>query len=175
MRAWASAAFLFATVVTSVSVSSAQAPLTVERVRGMLSGIDTVPSDADWARLGPDAVPVLVALYDDPATPFFVRVRAVSAVAHYPTPAARAFLDAVARAPGQSVVVVRRALIALAVAFGAQAFESVRPFLRHPDPALRRVAVEQLARMDSARARSALAAHAARESDPGVLDALTVR
>ncbi|MBX3247892.1 MAG: HEAT repeat domain-containing protein [Myxococcales bacterium] len=166
---------LAAAAASSVSPALAQATLTVERMRGMLSGIDTVPSDATWARLGPEAVEVLIAVYEDPATPFFVRLRAVSALAHYPTPAARTFLERVARAPDQSVLVVRRALVALGEAFGDGAFESVRPFLRHPDAAIRRAAVELLVRMDSGRARSTLAAHAARESDPGVLDALAAR
>lgn len=145
---------------------------TLERVRGLLSGVDTMPSDDVWRRLGPDTLATLIALYDDPSTPYFVRLRAVSTGALYPTPAAKTFLEAVARAPGQRDLMVRRALVALGRAFGADALASVRPFLSHPETSVREGAALTIAAMATPAARAALEARASVETDPTVRDAL---
>ncbi|MCB9614445.1 MAG: HEAT repeat domain-containing protein [Sandaracinus sp.] len=143
-----------------------------DQVRAMLSGVDTAPSDEAWRRLGPDTLAVLVALYDDQSTPFFVRMRAVSAAAHYPTPATRTFLEAVARAPGQRDLIVRRAVVALGRAFGADALDSVRPYLAHPEASVREGAVKTILAMGTPAAQAALRQRAAVETDPTVRAAL---
>lgn len=165
---------LFAAVIAP-NVATAQATAQVpskEQVRAMLSGVDTAPSAETWRRLGPDTLLTLVALYDDPSTPFFVRMRAVSAAAHYPTPATKTFLEAVARAPGQRDLIVRRAIVALGQAFGADALASVRPYLAHPEPSVREGAVRTIAAMGTPAARAALEARANVETDPTVRAAL---
>ena len=161
---------LFASV-TAPNVAAAQAP-SKEQVRAMLSGVDTAPSAEAWRRLGPETLLTLIALYDDPSTPFFVRMRAVSAAAHYPTPATKTFLEAVARAPGQRDLIVRRAIVALGEAFGADALSSVRPYLAHPEPSVREGAARTIAAMDTPAARAALEARANVETDPTVRAAL---
>jgi len=161
---------LFA-ALTAPNVATAQAP-SKEQVRALLSGVDTAPSAEAWRRLGPDTLLTLVALYDDPSTPFFVRMRAVSAAAHYPTPATKTFLEAVARAPGQRDLIVRRALVALGEAFGPDALSSVRPYLAHPEPSVREGAARTIAAMGTPAARAALEARANVETDPTVRAAL---
>jgi HEAT repeat protein len=158
---------LFA-ATTAPLVATAQAP-SKEQVRAMLSGVDTAPSAETWRRLGPDTLLTLVALYDDPSTPFFVRMRAVSAAAHYPTPATKTFLEAVARAPGQRDLIVRRAI---GEAFGPDALASVRPYLAHPEPSVREGAARTIAAMGTPAARAALEARANVETDPTVRAAL---
>lgn len=138
----------------------------------MLSGVDTAPSDETWQRLGPNTLLTLIALYDDSSTPLFVRMRAVSAAAHYPIPATKTFLEAVARAPGQHDLIVRRAIVALGEAFGEEALASVRPFLAHPEPSVREGAVRTISAMETPAARAALQARARVETDPTVRSAL---
>lgn len=158
-------------VAQATAQATARAP-SKEQVRAMLSGVDTAPSAEAWRRLGPETLLTLVALYDDPSTPFFVRMRAVSAAAHYPTPATKTFLEAVARAPGQRDLIVRRAIVALGEAFGADALSSVRPYLAHPEPTVREGAARTIAAMGTPAARAALEARANVETDPTVRAAL---
>lgn len=144
-------------------------------VRAMLSGVETVPSPEAWRRLGPGALATLVAVYDDPTTPYFMRLRAVSAAAHFPSPAAKTFLEAVAHAPGQRDLMVRRAVVALGEAFGADALASLRPFLQHPEASVREGAARTIAAMNTPEARAALEARAAVETDTAVRAALESR
>jgi len=83
----------------------------------------------------------LVALYDDPREPPFVRMRAVRAVSMFPLPASRTFLLAVAETSDQSDLFVREALLALSHAFGAVAATDLRPFLSDARPVVREAAV----------------------------------
>ncbi|HJL05493.1 MAG TPA: HEAT repeat domain-containing protein [Polyangiaceae bacterium LLY-WYZ-15_(1-7)] len=128
----------------------------VSQVRQLLSGVEAVPPAATWRALGSGGLRALVALYQSPTEPPFVRARAVSAAAHYPVPAARTFLKAVAGAPGQDALFVRRAVRALGAAFGAQAEADLRPYLAHPAPAVRVAAARALAPIDTPSARAAL-------------------
>jgi HEAT repeat protein len=144
--------------------ASAQEP-TRPQVRQLLSGYEQGPSAEQWRALGPGTLAVLVALYDDPAEPPYVRLRAVGAAAHYPGPAARTFLLAVARAPDQGDLFVREAVLALGRAFGAEALADVRPFLDSRHPVVREAAGRALGAMATPEAAAALRSRITRERD----------
>jgi hypothetical protein len=142
--------FLLAALLLVVpSIAFAQPP-SRDTVRSMLMGYEQVPSAAQWQALGPETLGVLVSLYDDAAQPPFVRLRAVGAVAAFPTPAARTFLLAVARANGQGDLMIREAVLALGRAFGAAARIEIRTFLTHREPVVREAAATALQRIDAA-------------------------
>ena len=152
-------------LLTLPAVASAQATPTRAQVRQMLSGIEDVPSARDWQRLGPDVLPVLMALYQDADEPNYVRLRAVGATAAFDRPAVRTFLLAVATVEGQRDLFVREAVLGLGRAFGAAAVRDVAPFLDHAEPIVREGAAAVLVRNgaeDLVRARLRI------ESDPAV-------
>lgn len=127
--------------------ASAQAAPTVSQVRQMLSGVEHVPSDRDWRRLGADVLPILMGLYQDVDEPAYVRLRAVGATAAFSRPAVRTFLLAVARLEGQGDLYVREAVMALGRAFGSSAVGDVAPFLEHSEPIVREGAATVLVRV----------------------------
>jgi HEAT repeat protein len=130
-------------------IAHAQAP-TRERVRAMLSGIEDVPTEAQWRQVGDGALPILIDLYNTPSEPPFIRLRAVSAVAAFPQPAVRTFLLAVARAERQGDLYVREAVISLARAFGRAAIADLTPFLDHGEPVVREATANALGRIGGA-------------------------
>ncbi len=136
--------------------AEAQAGPTRASVRQLLSGIEDVPTDADWRRVGDRALPLLIELYNDPREAPYVRLRAVGATAAFPVPAVRTFLRAVARAPEQSDLFVAEAVEALARGFGAAAVPDVAAFLGHEEPVVREAAARALARVGGDDARRAL-------------------
>jgi HEAT repeat protein len=138
-----------ASVVLSLPGPASATPPSKERVRMMLSGFEDVPSAAHFRALGPETLPVLIELYRDRSQPPFVRLRSVHAVGHFPTPATRTFLLAVARAPGQSDLFIREAVLALGRAFGERALSDVRPFLESPEPVVREGAALAIGRVGS--------------------------
>jgi HEAT repeat protein len=138
----------------------------------MLSGIEHVPSDADWRQLGPGALPVLIDLYADTGEPGFVRLRAVGATGAFATAATRTFLLAVAHADRQSDLFVREAVTALARAFGAGATQDLVHFLGHTSPIVREATANALGRVGAQGATSALRSRLAIERDGAVRTAI---
>ncbi|MBW2460823.1 MAG: HEAT repeat domain-containing protein [Deltaproteobacteria bacterium] len=136
----------------------------------MLAGFEQTPGADDFRAWGPETFPILVELYDDRDMQPFVRMRAVGAVAHYPSPRARAFLLRVARADGQSDLLVRAAVRGLGRAFGPRAVEDVRPFLRHRAPAVREGAVLALTAIHTPAAQGALRARLPREQSAHIAE-----
>lgn len=169
---------LFAVLLVSAALLVAPGavhatPPDVARVREMLSSYEQGPPEAAWRALGPDTLPVLIALYDSAQEPTYVRQRAVAAAAYYPSPATRLFLRAVLVAPGQSDMFVRTAVDALARAFGADAWDEVRPYLAHASVTVRMGAVRASTRIDTPAVRTALRVRLRSEQDAEVRDAIT--
>jgi len=133
-------------------------------VLAMLSTIERGPEADAWRRLGPETVGVLVDVYQDPSVPRILRRRAVEAAAHFPGPATKTFLLAVAQAPGQHDLVLRTALLALGRAFGAGVVPELAEFLGHRDRDVREGAIMALAQVNTPPARAALIAHRDREA-----------
>ena len=138
----------------------------------MLSGVEDVPSDADWQRLGDGTLSVLIDLYNGRDEAPYVRLRAVGATAAFPRAASRTFLLAVARADGQSDLFVREAIVALARGFGRDASADLSPFLDHAEPVVREAAARALGRIGGRVASSALSARLRVERDAVVREAI---
>lgn len=147
-------------------------PPSVERVRQMLSAYEQVPPATVWRALGPQTLEVLVALYNDPSEPTYIRLRSVAVAAHYPTAACRTFLRAVARAPGQSDLFIRSAILALGKAFGPQAVADIEPYLEHPEPVVREASIRALRRVGTPQALAAIRRRGALERDAVVRQTL---
>lgn len=144
----------------------------VDRVRQLLSGYEHVPGRETLGALGPDTERVLMALARDPGERGYVRLRAVGALAHFPTDRAQAFLLGVARDGELDPLFVREAVLALGRGFGKRAVAQVAPFLRHDDPAVRRAAARALAMAGTPRAREHMRKHLAHEPSPSIRRAI---
>lgn len=154
------------------AVVSAQAAPSRDRVREMLSGIEHTPTDADWQRVGDGALPVLIDLYQSSTEPPYVRLRAVGATGAFPRPAVRTFLLAVARADGQTDLLVREAVVTLARAFGAASVGDLVPFLAHDEPVVREATATALGRIGTPDATAALRARLRVEREGAVRAAI---
>jgi len=130
-------------VAMTTSTAQAQTP-SRDRVRQLLSGYEDMPTAEQWRSLGPGTLEDLVSLYGDASVPPYVRMRTITAAAHFPSPAARTFLLAVARAPGQTDLYVREAVLALGRAFGERAIDDIRPFARSRHAVVREGAAKAL-------------------------------
>ena len=148
-------------------------PALMEQIDDLIGGFSYVPASHEWERLGPDADAALrtVAQRDD--LPLTRRGRATSALSHFPTEDNRAFLLEVVGEPGAPVMVRRKAMLALAVAFGArrqasgacalapsdqETLERVALQLNAPDARLREAAVLAVGSFRVARSRALLEA-----------------
>lgn len=148
-------------------VGFAQTP-SEDRVRSLLLGYEHVPEAHVFRRLGPGTVEVLMALYEDETEAGFVRLRAVGAVAAFPSERTRRFLLRVARRGEGNVLFPRQAVLSLERAFGARCVPDVAPFLRHHEPLVRRAAARALGRTRTPPARKHLQEQLSREHDPQV-------
>ncbi|MEC7520319.1 MAG: HEAT repeat domain-containing protein [Myxococcota bacterium] len=159
-------------VLLVAASASAQTGPSRQRVRELLSGIEDVPTDADWQRIGDGALPVLIDLYVDADEAPYVRLRAVNATAAFPREATRTFLLAVARAEGQGDLFVRQAVIALARGFGEHAVQDLRPFLAHDEVVVREATARALGEIGGPQATAALRARLSVERDRAVREAI---
>lgn len=132
-------------------------------VIALLSGFEGAPGLDEWRAIGPSAVPLLRGVASDASLPGFVRLRAVQALAAFPTAEVRTELRRVLRGP--EPLMARAAGLALARAFGAAAEDDVAWLLGHADEAVREGAIEALARIGTAGARARLSQRLARERD----------
>ena len=95
------------------------------KVRGLLSGYEFVPTQDEWGKLGPAAADALLTLADDPAGDLVLRARAVSSLAHFPTPAVRKRLEVWLADGALPELLRRKAAAVLGVAFGAEARDAL--------------------------------------------------
>ena len=159
---------LFGAIALPPRSAAAQAPPSEAHVRELLSGIESVPTDADWRRLGDGALPVLIDLFNRPTEAPYVRLRALGATGAFPRPAVRTFLLAAARADNQSDLLIREAVVTLARAFGAASVSDIAPFLSHREVVVRDATARALGRIGGARALRVLRSRLALERDAGV-------
>jgi HEAT repeat protein len=165
--------FAFALVLGSAAPVSAQlvpdepAPFEVESARALGRQLVVIEGEVPeaWVRgLTPADRTRLRALAEDRAQAVVVRRRAVLALRHLPEPAVRALLVRRAEDPAEDPIVSRYALRALALAFGASAFDVIAARLEDARAQVRDGAAEALVLADRSLARPALARALATES-----------
>lgn len=143
------------------------------RVEGLLSGYELVPTAEDWAKAG-DPVSVaarLMVLADDGARGV-TQVRAMSSLAHFPTPEVEAFLGARATDVTRSPRIRGKAAIAWAAVAQERAAPAVVTLLAQADPRLREDATRALRLLAAPEVDALLDARVAEEPLPHLKDAL---
>ncbi|RKH11412.1 HEAT repeat domain-containing protein [Corallococcus sp. CA053C] len=127
---------------------------------------------AAWRRLGPEVVPVLAALAEDPSVPDVQRMRAVAALAQVESPEAGPTLQALMEDPRRSADVRARAAAALGQCLGFEAVKALSARLEDRDVRIREAVAQALGRLGGQRVRETLEERLPLEDVPQVREAL---
>jgi len=118
-----------------------------KQVIAMLSGIETTPKADTWRKLGTDAPYALMKVVLDTKEWPARRARAVTALKYFPTPETKQFLtELLDRKERVAPLLTRKALYALAEAWGAEAAPLIAQKLDNDDLFVREAAVRALAK-----------------------------
>ena len=172
LRALFVTSFLALVAAGFPSVSRATPP-SRDRVLELLNSYEGNSNRAAWTALGAETPDVLFSVYNDSHLMPYVRIRAVAAVANFPSEATHAFLRRVASQPGQGELFVREAVLALANAFGVSAESEIAPYLEHASAVVRIGAVHALSGFRSATASNLLRARLPLERSADVREAIS--
>ncbi len=133
---------LAAVAITAFAlVASAQSVDVPAEVHELLGGIEYVPTAAEWQKLGPDAAVTLRAIAGSPKERPSKRSRAISAMAHFPTPETQAFLEGLAADTNSKPKFRGKALRALAVGFKSGALPTLKTFAADANSTVREDAI----------------------------------
>ncbi|RKH58835.1 HEAT repeat domain-containing protein [Corallococcus llansteffanensis] len=127
---------------------------------------------AAWRRLGPEVVPVLAALTEDPSVPDAQRMRAVAALAQVESPEAGQTLQALMEDPRKPADVRTRAAAALGQCLGFEAVKALSAQLEDRDVRIREAVAQALGRLGGQRVRETLEERLPLEDVPQVREAL---
>jgi HEAT repeat protein len=162
MRRAASAVVL--TVLLGAPAAPAQtadAPAsTADRVQALLLAYEHVPTAGEVQALGAEGRDLLIARALDPAEKTLLRARAVWALAFFPDDTTRRALESLLEQRDLPEAVLRRAIGALAGAFGEAALPRVARHLDDPRPDVREAAARAVGGIGGDEALRALRARA---------------
>ncbi|NBD11009.1 HEAT repeat domain-containing protein [Corallococcus silvisoli] len=150
--------------------SAVPGPLRAEAL-GLLA-LPTVASEAAWHRLGPEVVPVLAALAEDPSVSDAQRMRAVTALAWVEFPQAGQTLQAMLEDPHRPSDVRSQAAAALGQCLGFEAVKTLRARLEDRDLRIREAVAQALGRLGGQQVREVLEERLPLEDVPQVREAL---
>ncbi len=142
------------------------------QVDALLSGYERVPTDEEWKRLGPEALPALEKIYRDASALPSKRSRAVSGMAQVDNPRANEVLKEIVLDPKSEQHLRATAMLALGYRGGPEAIAALEPMLAHDEPALREGAARALAKVGTPQAKQPLEERLDRETDPVVREAI---
>ncbi len=141
-------------------------------VESLLAGYEYVPSDEDWRKLGPDALPVLERIFNDPNALKSTRSRAVSSMGQVAHPDASARLSLIMVDASVDGWFRSRAVLALAYRDGAASAAKITPMLDDTSIDVREAAGRALGSVGGAAAKLALELRLEQEPDRAVREAL---
>lgn len=127
-----------------------------EEILRLLDSSEAVPREAEWARLGPEALSELLGLASNPKAPEPQRSRAVAAMAVVSHPEASLRLQELLRSKAQPSSVRAAATLALGRRAGLEAVPVLTPLLADPNEQVRATAAQVLGRVGGAEVRKAL-------------------
>ncbi len=156
---------LLAATLLLPAAARADGPPPLER---LLLGYEYAPDRAALEAAAEDPEAALLALLADKTRSPVVHLRALDALAHFPSLRVRRILHRLAQDRGAAVDARIHAVTALVFAFRDGALTSAVPLLGARDPALRLAAADALARYAGQAGRAAVRREAHRTKDPQV-------
>ncbi len=160
-----------ASALMSEPGSSSAAPLRT-RVEALLQDPDAFLREADWRRLGPDALAVLVEVASDPNVPSAWRARAVASMGMVDHPEAVQRLHALLEDPGTHPTLRAHAAFALALRSGPDSLSTLLPHLQDGQQQVREAVALAIGRLGSVEAQKALVERLPLEEDLLVREAI---
>ncbi|WP_375765853.1 HEAT repeat domain-containing protein [Archangium gephyra] len=127
-----------------------------EEILRLLDSSEAFPREAEWARLGPEALSELLGLASNPKAPEPQRSRAVAAMAVVSHPEASLRLQELLRSKAQPSSVRAAATLALGRRAGLEAVPVLAPLLADPNEQVRATAAQVLGRVGGTEVRKAL-------------------
>ncbi|MGZ3457464.1 MAG: HEAT repeat domain-containing protein [Archangium sp.] len=127
-----------------------------EEILRLLESSESLPREADWASLGPEAFTELAGLASNPKVPEPQRTRAVAAMAVVEHPEAARRLQELLRSPASPASVRAAATLALGRRAGLEAIPLLTPLLEDPSEQVRATAAQTLGRVGGAEVRKVL-------------------
>jgi HEAT repeat protein len=155
------------------SPSAPRAPRTLhEEILRLLESPESLPREADWAPLGPEALAELSGLASNPDAPEPQRSRAVAAMAVVVHPEASQRLQQLLRSSEAPASLRAAATLALGRRAGLEAIPLLLPLLEDQNEQVRATAAQALGRMGGAEARKVLEERLPLEENLEVREAL---
>lgn len=142
-----------------------------DQVLDLLNAYEDTATPDELRALGAKVDKELMQIADDDGVPSSRRSRAITALGHFPNDDVRTFLDGHA-AEADKGILRRKAVLSLAVAFGADAVPSIVPALADDDALLRVAAAQALALVEADASTEALKARLEVESSDAVKEAI---
>lgn len=142
------------------------------RIEVLLQEPDAFPREADWKRLGPDALAVLLEVAADPNVPSAWRARAVYSMGLIDHPEAVSRLHALLDDPGTHPTLRAHAAFALALRSGPESLSALLPHLQDGQQQVREAVALAIGRLGSVEAQKALEERLPVEEDLLVRDAI---
>lgn len=127
-----------------------------EEILRLLDSPEALPREADWARLGPEALSELLGLASNPKAPEPQRSRAVAAMAVVAHPEASQRLQELLRSQATPSSVRAAATLALGRRAGLEAIPLLTPLLSDSSEQVRATAAQTLGRVGGAEVRKVL-------------------
>jgi HEAT repeat protein len=155
------------------SPSAPRTPRTLhEEILRLLESPESLPREADWAPLGPEALAELSGLASNPDAPEPQRSRAVAAMAVVVHPEASQRLQQLLRSAEAPASLRAAAMIALGRRAGLEAIPLLMPLLEDQNEQVRATAAQALGRMGGSEARKVLEERLPLEENLEVREAL---
>jgi HEAT repeat protein len=154
------------------SASVAHAGDLREQVLELLNAYEDVATADELRALGDKVDVELMHIADDPHVPSSRRSRAITALGHFPGDKVRGFLESHADKADKGIL-RRKAVLSLAVGFGADAVPTLERALADDDELLRVAAAQALALVVSDRSTEVLRARLEREDSAAVNEAIS--
>jgi HEAT repeat protein len=142
------------------------------RVEALLQQPDSVLNEADWKRLGPEALALLEEVAADPNAPSAWRVRAVTSMALVDHPDAVNRLRALLEDAGTHPTLRASAALALSLRSGPESLAALQPHLQDGQQQVREAVALAIGRLGSIEAQKALEERLPLEEDLLVRDAI---
>lgn len=159
---------LAAVLTCGFDASAAPSAELRERITVMLGDLESVATEAEWKRLGPDAPQVLREIALDEKVTVLKRGRAATALGFFKTDANKRALTQLVQNDKNYWLLRGKAARSFANGWGAESLTIIQPLLNHQNKRLRAATVRAMASVPTVQSRQILSARLDKEPNTHV-------